>query len=206
MARRKSDRAWLQAHERDAYVRGARASGYRSRAAFKLLEIDERARLLRPGMTVVDLGASPGGWSQVAAERVGSKGRVVALDILPMAPLEGVTFVRGDFHEQAVLETLLETLSPHAPELVMSDMAPNMSGIKAVDQPRIIELAELALDLCGHVLAPGGHLVVKVFQGQGYQAYLDALRCRFARVQVHKPQASRSQSAEQYLLAHQYGV
>lgn len=195
----------MQAHERDAYVRGARASGYRSRAAFKLLEIDERVQLLRPGMTVVDLGASPGGWSQVAVERVGSKGRVVALDILPMAPLEGVTFVQGDFHQQAVLETLLEALSGRA-ELVMSDMAPHMSGIKAVDQPRILELAELALDLCGRVLAPRGHLLVKVFQGEGYQAYRDALRGRFARVQVHKPQASRSQSAEQYLLAQDYGV
>lgn len=192
--------------ERDAFVREARASGYRSRAAYKLIQIDERTRLLRPGMTVIDLGAAPGGWSQVAAERVGPKGHVVALDILPMAPLEGVAFVQGDFHEQAAFADLVEALGGRAPDLVMSDMAPPISGLKAIDQPRSLALAELALELCRQVLAPGGHFLVKVFQGEGYQAYLTELRRRFARVQVHKPEASRSHSAEQYVLGRSYGV
>lgn len=206
MRKRKSDPAWLRARERDPYARAARTGGYRSRAAFKLTQIDQRARLLRPGMTVVDLGAAPGGWSQVAAARVGSKGHVVALDIQPMAPLAGVTFVQGDFAEAAVLDTLRAALAGRVPDLVMSDMAPHFTGVKATDQPRTMELAELALDLCRHVLVPGGDFLVKVFQGTGYPAYLEEIRGAFERVQVHKPQASRSHSPEQYLLARRFGV
>jgi len=185
-------------------VRQAQALGLRSRAAFKLLEIDKRDRLLRPGMTVVDLGAAPGGWSQVVADRIGARGRVVALDLLPIDPLPGVTALQGDFTEQVVLDRLLEQLEGRPVDLVLSDMAPNMSGMKAVDQPRAALLAELALDCARQVLRPGGDLLLKMFQGEGFDPLLAELRAAFTRVVVRKPKASRARSREVYLLARNY--
>ena len=197
---------WVDEHEQDAYVQRARREGYRSRAAYKLLEIQRRDQLLRPGMTVVDLGAAPGGWSQVAAQRVGERGRVLALDLLPMDPLPGVMALQGDFHDPAVLEQLLETLGGTPVDLVMSDMAPNMSGMSAIDQPRAIALAELAQDLAGRMLAAAGALLVKAFQGSGFDELHRAMRGDFARVVVRKPEASRSRSREVYILARGYRV
>ena len=204
MARSKSSERWLREHFGDTFVRQAQALGLRSRAAFKLLEIDKRDRLLRPGMTVVDLGAAPGGWSQVVADRIGAKGRVVALDLLPIDPLPGVTLLQGDFTEQAVLDRLLGQLDGRPVDLVLSDMAPNMSGMKAVDQPRAARLAELALDCARQVLRPDGDLLLKMFQGEGFDPLLAELRVAFAKVVVRKPQASRSRSREVYLLARNY--
>ena len=186
-------------------MRRAREEGYRSRAAYKLLELDRRHRLLRPGMTVVDLGAAPGGWSQVAARRAGPRGRVVALDLLPMEPVPGVTFIQGDFREEGPLQALLEAVGGgRAVDLVLSDMAPNLSGLRAVDQPRAMHLAELALDLARQVLRPGGALLVKAFQGEGLDAYRDELRSCFRKVIHAKPEASRAASRELYLLALNY--
>ena len=204
MARSKSSERWLREHFDDTFVRQAQALGLRSRAAFKLLEIDRRDRLFRPGMTVVDLGAAPGGWAQVAADRVGAQGRVVALDLLPIEPLPGVSVLQGDFTEQATLDRLLAELDGRAVDLVLSDMAPNMSGMKAVDQPRAALLAELALDCARQVLRPGGDLLLKMFQGEGFDALLVELRTAFARVVVRKPSASRARSREVYLLARNY--
>ena len=204
MARSKSSARWLREHFTDEYVKRAQAEGYRSRAAYKLLEIQEKDRLLRPGLTVVDLGAAPGGWSQLAARLVGGQGVVIALDLLPMEPLPGVTFIEGDFREAAILEQLLTTLNGRPVDLVISDMAPNTSGIKAVDQPRGIYLAELALDFTRRCLRPGGDFLVKVFQGEGFDAFLKDLRATFATVAPRKPRASRARSAEQYLLARNY--
>lgn len=204
MAKSKSSRRWLQEHEKDQYVKRSRKEGYRSRASYKLLALDEKDRLFAPGMTVVDLGAAPGGWSQVAAEKLGHGGRVVASDILPMDPVPGVDFVPGDFTEQTVLEALLETLGGERADLVISDMAPNMSGMKAVDQPRIIHLVELALDLANRALKPGGVFVAKVFQGEGFDALLMELRASFDTVAVRKPDASRARSREVYFVARGY--
>ncbi len=204
MARSKSSERWLREHFGDTFVRQAQALGLRSRAAFKLLEIDKRDRLMRPGMTVVDLGAAPGGWSQVVADRIGAKGRVVALDLLLIDPLPGVTLLQGDFTEQAVLDRLLGQLDGRPVDLVLSDMAPNMSGMKAVDQPRAALLAELALDCARQVLRPGGDLLLKMFQGEGFDPLLAELRAAFAKVVVRKPQASRPRSREVYLLARNY--
>ena len=204
MARSKSSERWLREHFGDTFVRQAQALGLRSRAAFKLLEIDKRDRLLRPGMTVVDLGAAPGGWSQVVADRIGAKGLVVALDLLPIDPLPGVTLLQGDFTEQAVLDRLLGQLDGRPVDLVLSDLAPNMSGMKAVDQPRAALLAELALDCARQVLRPGGDLLLKMFQGEGFDPLLAELRAAFAKVVVRKPQASRPRSREVYLLARNY--
>ena len=204
MARSKSSGRWLREHFDDPYVRQAQALGLRSRAAFKLLEIDDRDHLLRPGLTVVDLGAAPGGWSQVAADRVGPQGRVFALDLLAIEPLPGVTLLQGDFTDQAVLDQLLERLAGRPVDLVLSDMAPNMSGMKAVDQPRAALLAELALDCARQVLRPGGDLLLKMFQGAGFDPLLAELRAAFAKVVVRKPQASRPRSREVYLLARNY--
>ena len=201
MARSKSSGRWLREHESDPYVQRSRAEGYRSRASFKLLELDRRDRLFRPGMTVVDLGAAPGGWSQVAAGRVGGKGRVIASDILDMESVEGVDFIQGDFTEEPVLEALLARLGDGGADLVISDMAPNMSGMKAVDQPRAMYLVELALDLALRVLKPGGGFVAKVFQGEGFDALLAELKRTFAVVAVRKPDASRARSPEVYLVA-----
>jgi 23S rRNA (uridine2552-2'-O)-methyltransferase len=204
MARTKSSGRWLKEHFTDPYVKQAQQAGYRSRAVYKLLEINARDRLLHPGMTVVDLGAAPGGWSQVATGVIGSQGRVIALDILPMEPLAGVTFIQGDFTEQSALDSLLEALHEKPAGLVMSDMSPNISGLRSVDQPRAIYLAELALELARKVLAPGGDLLMKVFQGEGFDALRKQLLKSFRQVHVRKPAASRPRSREVYLLARNY--
>ena len=204
MARSKSSARWLREHFTDEYVKRAQAEGYRSRAAYKLLEIHEKDRLLQPGLTVVDLGAAPGGWSQLAARLVGERDAVIALDILPMEPVPGVTFIEGDFREVAVLEQLLATLNGRPVDLVISDLAPNTSGIKAVDQPRGMYLAELALDFARRCLRPGGDFLTKAFQGEGFDQFLRDLRAAFAKVLIRKPRASRARSAEQYLLARNY--
>ncbi len=201
MARTKTSKQWLKEHFEDEYVKRSQELGYRSRASFKLLEIQDKDRLIRPGMTVVDLGAAPGGWSQVAARLVGAKGRVLASDILPVDPLPGVEFIQGDFTEEAVLAKLLDALGDKGADLVISDMAPNMSGMKGVDQPRAMYLAELALDLARSVLAPGAYFLVKVFHGEGLETYQADLRASFDRVKVRKPAASRARSSEIYLLA-----
>ena len=196
-----SSQRWLKRQSRDDYVARSRAAGYRSRAAFKLAEIDTQARLLRPGMVVVDLGAAPGGWSQVAMERVGAQGRVFALDLLPMEPIAGVEFIQGDFTEPGPLAALRKAIGDLSVDLVMSDMAPNISGNRAVDQPRAMYLAELALDLATDVLRPGGSLLVKLFQGEGFEAYRQAVQQYFGALKFTKPPASRSRSREMYLLA-----
>ena len=201
MARSKSSKRWLKEHFDDVYVQKAQAEGMRSRAAYKLLELNQRAGLLKRGMVVVDLGAAPGGWSQVARDRVGPGGRVVATDILPMDELAGVEFVQGDFREEAVLNILLEHLGGRVADLVISDMAPNISGVDAVDQPRAMVLAELALDLTKQVLKPGGTFVMKLFQGEGSDAFLMEVRQRFNKASVRKPKASRPRSREVYIVA-----
>lgn len=187
-------------HERDEYVRRAAAEGWRSRAIFKLDEIDQKDRLIRPGMVVVDLGAAPGGWSQYAARKVGRNGRVIAMDLLDMPPLKNVTFVQGDFTESSVLEALNAALDGLPVDLVISDMAPNISGVRAVDQPRAMYLAELALDFASQVLTEDGGLLVKVFQGAGSEEFLAQMRAAFEQVRTRKPRASRSRSREVYVL------
>jgi 23S rRNA (uridine2552-2'-O)-methyltransferase len=201
VAKSKSSRRWLKEHENDPFVQRARQAGYRSRAVYKFLEINDKDRLVKPGMTVVDLGAAPGGWSQVVAGMVGPKGRVIAMDILPMEPLANVAFLQGDFREQEVLDQLLAMIGDHGVDLVISDMAPNVSGMEAVDQPRAMYLAELALDMARQVLNPGGDILVKVFQGVGFDEYLRDMRACFATVITRKPKASRPRSKEVYLLA-----
>ena len=201
MPKSKSSRRWLDRHFRDQYVKRAQGEGYRSRAAYKLLEIQERDRLLRAGMRVVDLGAAPGGWSQVAQQLVGEKGEVVALDILPMDPIPGVEFIQGDFREATPLRQLRDLLEDRPVDLVISDMAPNVSGIAAVDQPRAIHLCELALQFAGEVLKPGGGLLVKAFHGEGFDGLVRDLRAAFDRVVSRKPNASRAGSREVYLVA-----
>ncbi len=205
-SRSKTSGRWLQEHFDDEYVKKAQKDGYRSRAVYKLLEIDEKDRLLRPGMTVVDLGAAPGGWSEVAVQRVGDAGRVIALDILPMDSLPGVTFIQGDFRDEEPYNSLLEALGESSVDLVMSDMAPNISGMKGVDQPRAMYLAELALELARKVLKPGGGLLIKVFNGEGLDAFKQELRKEFDQLIVRKPKASRPRSAEIYLLARGYNL
>jgi 23S rRNA (uridine2552-2'-O)-methyltransferase len=199
--RTKSSQRWLQEHESDVFVKRAREAGYRSRALFKLEDIQRTDRLLRPGITVVDLGAAPGGWSQYAAKVLQGRGRIVALDLLPMDAINGVEFIQGDFTEDTVLEQLLSLLAADRPQLIMSDMAPNTTGIATVDQDRSLHLAELALDFAGKVLAPGGDFLVKVFQGRDFQPFMRQLRGLFATVKVRKPPASRQRSPELYLLA-----
>jgi 23S rRNA (uridine2552-2'-O)-methyltransferase len=201
MKKSNSSKKWLQRHFNDHYVQAAQKAGYRSRAVFKLLEIQEKDRIIRPGQVVVDLGAAPGGWSQIAAPIVGEKGDVIAMDILPMEPLPGVTFIEGDFTEQDVHDALMATVNGREVDLVMSDIAPNISGMRAVDQPRAMYLVELALDFAKTTLKPGGDFVVKVFQGEGFDAYLQALRTSFDRVVIRKPKASRPKSREVYMLA-----
>jgi 23S rRNA (uridine2552-2'-O)-methyltransferase len=193
-------KSWMQEHVSDAYVKRARAEGMRSRAAYKLDEIAVRDRLLKPGMVVVDLGAAPGGWSQVAAGRVGPRGRVIALDILEMPSLPGVTFLRGDFRDDATLAELERVLAGQRADLVLSDMAPNLSGIASSDQAQALELAELALDFALKHMKPKGNFLVKTFQGAGFEEYLRSLRGRFSAVAVRKPEASRDRSREVYLL------
>lgn len=200
----KTSASWLKEHFEDAYVQRSWQEGYRSRASYKLLDIDAKDKLLKPGMTVIDLGAAPGGWSQVAAEKVSDKGCVVASDILEMDALPDVVFVQGDFTEEAVLKAILDVLRNRPVDLVMSDMAPNMSGMTAIDQPQAMYLVELALDLARQTLAPGGRFLAKVFQGEGFDAYLKELRGDFRRVVTRKPDASRARSREVYLLAEGY--
>ncbi|EIJ34059.1 23S rRNA (uridine(2552)-2'-O)-methyltransferase RlmE [Thiothrix nivea] len=201
MARSKSSNRWLGEHFSDEYVKKAQQEGYRSRAVYKLKEIQEKDRILQPGMKVVDLGAAPGGWSQYATQVVGQKGRIVASDILPLDPLPFVEFVLGDFREDAVLAEILGLLGEEKADLVISDMAPNMSGVDAVDQPRAIHLCELALDMAKQVLKVNGAFLVKLFQGDGSEAFLRDVRSSFRTVKVRKPAASRPRSREVYVLA-----
>jgi 23S rRNA (uridine2552-2'-O)-methyltransferase len=196
MKKNKTSRAWVHDHLNDPYVQRAQADGYRARAAYKLLEIDERDHLLKPGAVVVDLGSAPGSWCQVAVKRCGPKGRVLALDLLPMEAVAGVDFLLGDFTEDSVLAEL----EAARVDLVLSDMAPNLSGVATVDQARSIHLCELALDFAVQHLKPGGQFLVKVFQGEGFMAFRKQLEGAFASVQVRKPKASRDRSAEVYLL------
>jgi 23S rRNA (uridine2552-2'-O)-methyltransferase len=200
---RSSDR-WLKEHFTDPFVRRAQSEGWRSRAVFKLEEIDRRERLLRPGQTCLDLGAAPGAWSQYARARVGRNGRIVATDILAMPNLAGVEFVQGDIREPEVLDELLRLLPGRQVDLVLSDMAPNLSGVDVIDQPRSAYLAELALDMCARILKPGGGALIKVFQGAGFRELVQSARGSFARVRLVKPVASRSRSPEIYLLAMQF--
>jgi 23S rRNA (uridine2552-2'-O)-methyltransferase len=195
---------WLKEHFDDKYVNEAKKKGYRSRAIFKIEEIQEKDKLLKPGMSVVDLGAAPGGWSQYAAQLVGDSGQVIACDILPMDSIAGVSFLQGDFREDAVMEALLERIQPDMVDVVMSDMAPNMAGNQSVDQPRAIYLVELALDMCRQVLAPNGSFVVKVFQGEGFDQYLKDIRELFKVVKIRKPDSSRARSREVYIVATGY--
>ncbi|AWK82710.1 TPA: 23S rRNA (uridine(2552)-2'-O)-methyltransferase RlmE [Photobacterium damselae] len=195
---------WLKEHFDDKYVLEAQKKGYRSRALFKIEEIQQKDKLLKPGMTVVDLGAAPGGWSQYAAGVVGDDGQVIACDILPMDPLPGVSFLQGDFREEAVLDALLERIQPDMVDVVLSDMAPNMSGNLASDQPRAMYLVELALDMCRQVLAPNGSFAVKVFQGEGFDQYLADIRSMFKVVKIRKPDSSRDRSREVYIVATGY--
>jgi 23S rRNA (uridine2552-2'-O)-methyltransferase len=201
MAKTASSRKWLDRQHSDPYVKQAQREGYRSRAAYKLLEIQEKDRILRPGMRVLDLGAAPGSWCQIAARLVGPSGSVVALDLLPMDPLPGVSILQGDFREPEMLERLCATLGGEPLDLVLSDMAPNITGMSVVDQPRAMYLVELALELARLRLHSGGSLVVKVFQGTGFDEILLELRRSFARVVSRKPKSSRSQSRELYLVA-----
>jgi 23S rRNA (uridine2552-2'-O)-methyltransferase len=204
--RTKSSARWLSEHANDEYVKRAQREGWRSRAVFKLSEIQETERLLRPGIRCVDLGAAPGGWSQYAARLIGGNGRIVATDILPMDAIPGVEFVLGDFREESVLGAVLASVGSTKVDLVLSDMAPNMAGIDAVDQPRSMYLAELALEFADRVLAPGGDLLVKLFQGAGFEEIIREARKRYGRVVTKKPKASRKRSPEIYLLARQFGM
>lgn len=201
MKRSKSSQRWLKEHFGDPFVRRAQKEGLRSRAAYKLEELIERDQLLRPGMVVVDLGAAPGGWSQVVAQKLGGRGRIVALDVLPMPSIPGVDFIEGDFRESESLARLEGELAGRPVDLVLSDMAPNMSGVAVVDQARAMELAELALDFARRHLAPDGDFLIKLFQGAGFDAYLKDLRRDFAKVTMRKPKASRARSREVYALA-----
>ncbi len=200
MKRSKTSKAWMREHVTDFFVKQAKKEGYRSRAAYKLIEIAERDHLLAPGMTIVDLGAAPGGWSQAASERLGSNGRVIAVDFREMLPLPGVTFIHGDFTEASVLAQLEETLGKCPVDLVISDMSPNISGIGMVDQARGMHLAELALEFSMTRLNSGGNFLVKVFQGSGFDEFLRNMRASFNRVVTRKPGASRGRSSELYLL------
>jgi 23S rRNA (uridine2552-2'-O)-methyltransferase len=201
MARSKSSNDWMDEHFNDHYVMKAKEEGYRSRACYKLMEIDDKDKLMKSGMTVVDLGSAPGGWSQVAAKRVGDHGLVVASDILPMDGIAGVTFLQGDFTEEAVFDELMRVIGNRPVDLVISDMAPNMSGMSAVDQPSAMYLVELALDMARQVLKPGGNYAAKVFQGEGFDEYLKDMRSSFQKVVTRKPDSSRARSREVYLVA-----
>jgi 23S rRNA (uridine2552-2'-O)-methyltransferase len=204
MAKKPSSGRWKQRQARDPFVRRAQAEGWRSRAAFKLMEIDERDRLLRRGAVVLDLGAAPGGWCQVATGKVGPAGLVIAVDMLQMEPIAGVHYIQGDFSDERTAERIDEALGGRKADLVLSDMAPNISGNWSVDQPRSMQLAELALDGALRVLKPGGGLVIKVFQGEGFEELTRAVRAHFGSVRIRKPTASRSESREMYLVAGNY--
>jgi 23S rRNA (uridine2552-2'-O)-methyltransferase len=198
--RSKSSANWLREHFNDPFVKQAQKDGYRSRASYKLLEIQEKDRLIRPGMSVIDLGAAPGGWSQVTSRLIGGQGRLIASDILEMDSIPDVTFIQGDFTQDEVLQQILEAVGDSHVDLVISDMAPNMSGTPEVDMPRAMFLCELALDLATRVLKPGGDFLIKIFQGEGFDMYLKDVRTKFDKVQMRKPSSSRDRSREQYLL------
>ena len=204
MARSKTSLGWLKRHVNDPYVKQAQKDGYRSRASYKLLEIQEKYKLIRPGMSVVDLGAAPGGWSQVTSRLIGGQGRLIASDILEMDSIPDVTFIQGDFTEDEVLAQILEAVGNSQVDLVISDMAPNMSGTPEVDMPKAMFLCELALDLAERILKPGGNFVIKIFQGEGFDAYLKDARKKFDKIQMIKPDSSRGSSREQYMLAWGY--
>ncbi|OFZ68466.1 MAG: 23S rRNA methyltransferase [Betaproteobacteria bacterium RBG_16_56_24] len=201
MKKNKTSKQWMREHVNDPFVQLAQKEGYRSRAAYKLLEIDAKDRLLKPGTVIVDLGATPGGWSQVAASRVGRGGKVIALDLLPLQPIPGVDFIQGDFREEAVLRQLEDLLKGKPAGLVISDMSPNISGVTSVDQARALHLAELAMEFALEHLGTEGSFLVKVFQGAGFEDFYKLMRSRFARVAARKPKASRDRSSELYLLA-----
>jgi 23S rRNA (uridine2552-2'-O)-methyltransferase len=201
MARSKSSHRWLQEHVSDPYVKQAQKDGYRSRSSYKLIELNEKDRLIRPGMLIMDLGSAPGGWSQVAGKLVGEKGRVLATDILPMDAIKNVDFIQGDFSDEAIVNQILEALNGAKPDLIISDIAPNITGIESADQGTSIYLVELALDMVRRVLKPKGNFVVKVFQGTGSDAYLKDVRTSFEKVSVRKPKASRPRSREVYVVA-----
>jgi 23S rRNA (uridine2552-2'-O)-methyltransferase len=200
MAQSKKRSPWVQQHLNDPYVKKAQAEDYRSRAVYKLSEIDEREKLFSSGKSVIDLGAAPGGWTQYAAKKVGAKGQVVAVDILPMEPIPGATIIQGDFTEQETLDNMMLSIPDQKIQLVISDMAPNISGVKSVDQARAMYLAELALDLACNVLESKGAFLVKVFMGEGFEQFLKQVRERFVKVTVRKPKASRAKSRENYIL------
>lgn len=199
--KRGSSKAWLKEHRDDVYVQRAQAEGYRSRACYKLLELNDKDKFIKPGMTVVDLGSSPGGWSQVAAQLVGHKGRVIASDILPMDAVAGVDFIQGDFTEQSVFDEIQAVIGDSVPSVVLSDMAPNMSGIVSVDQPKAMYLVELALDMAVQMLPEGGVFAAKVFHGEGFDEWLKSVRSHFKTVNSRKPAASRPRSKEVYVVA-----
>jgi 23S rRNA (uridine2552-2'-O)-methyltransferase len=206
MPKSKSSKRWLREHFQDKYVKQAQKSGYRARSAFKLLEIQQKDHLIKPGMVIVDLGAAPGGWSQVVVELLKGKGKVFALDILPMEPITGVEFIQGDFGEEKVVQELLQRMQPTKADLVLSDILPNVSGIKVADQARAMYLAELALDFAKQILKPGGNFLVKVFQGADFEAFLKNMRSCFTKVVTRKPQASRDRSKEIYLLGKSFKI
>lgn len=206
MQRSKSSKRWLKEHFDDFYVKKAQQEGYRSRAVYKLQEIDDKEVLFRPGMTIIDLGAAPGGWTQYVAEKLDGRGTIVALDVLPMDALPGVTCIQGDFTETAVLDNLQTLIPSHSVDVILSDMAPNMSGNRAVDIPRAMYLTELAFDLCAQMLKPGGTLLMKVFHGTGFDELVKQVRTQFKQVTIRKPAASRSRSRETYLLAKGYNL
>ncbi len=201
MATKDGSRRWLKEHFSDIYVKRAQKEGYRSRAVYKLLELHERDRLFKPGMIVIDLGAAPGGWSQLVTKLVKPKGKIIALDILPMEPIPGVDFIQGDFSDEAVLQTLMQHIDGATPDWVISDIAPNMSGIDGVDMPRSMYLSELALDFALRVLGEEGGFLIKVFQGEGFDALLGEIKRNFKAVFIRKPKASRGRSREVYILA-----
>lgn len=201
MARTKSSASWLSRHVNDPFVKQAQKEGYRSRAAYKLIELNDKDKLIRPGMRILDLGSAPGGWSQVAGKLVGEKGRILATDILPMDVLKNVDFIQGDFNDDAVVQQLLGWLGGGKFDLVISDIAPNITGIAAADQAGSIHLLDLALDTVRHTLKPGATFVAKMFQGAGSEQYLKELRTHFDKVQIRKPEASRKESREVYLVA-----
>jgi 23S rRNA (uridine2552-2'-O)-methyltransferase len=199
-----SSRRWLREHFTDTYVKQAQKDGYRSRAVYKLLEIQERYRLFKPGMTVIDLGAAPGGWCQLVIKLIKPNGRMIALDLLPMEPIDGVEFIQGDFSEESVMQDLLQRLDNSKADWVLSDMAPNMSGNESIDVPRSMYLCELALDFALQSLRTGGGFLIKVFQGEGFDAFLGEIKKRFKTVAIRKPKASRDRSREVYILAKEF--
>jgi 23S rRNA (uridine2552-2'-O)-methyltransferase len=204
-ARTKSSARWLNEHVNDPYVKQAQKDGYRSRSSYKLIQLNEKDRLIRPGMMVVDLGSAPGGWSQVAGRLVGAKGRVLATDILPMEPVKNVDFIQGDFTDESVLKEIVARLEGNAPDVVLSDISPNISGIDSADQASAMYLVELALDMARQVLKPKGDFVAKVFQGTGSDAFLKDLRTSFEKVLIRKPAASRARSREVYMVGKGFG-